>query len=194
MVGGVKVDLDGSTAIEGLLCCGEAASTGVHGANRMASNSLLEGIVFGKLAGNAAGERCARSLQSTPVLKVANVNPPSARTQLDLPDIRNSLRSVMWRNVGITRRGDRLKETCDILDFWAHYTLDKTFDETGGWETQNKLIVARLVAMCALERTESLGVHFRTDASGNASESLYHVWVTREGDGTDLQRVPLQQA
>ena len=192
MIGGVEVELDGSTAIEGLLCCGEAASTGVHGANRMASNSLLEGLVFGRLAGRTAGQRCSQAPQSTPVLKAANKNPPSVRTQLDLPDIRNSLRSVMWRNIGITRSGDRLQETCDILDFWAHYTLDKTFDETIGWETQNELTVARLVAMGALERTESLGVHYRTDAPNDAAQALCHVCVTRETAGTELRRVPLQ--
>ncbi len=183
MVGGVEVDLDGSTTIPGLLCCGEAACSGVHGANRMASNSLLEGLVFGKLAGETAGARAAGEPRP-PLARIANQNPASVRTSLDVPDIRNSLRSVMWRNVGIVRQGDRLRETCDILDFWGHYTLDKTFDAVLGWEVQNQLTVARLAAMSALERTESLGVHFRGDAPAETPKVPYHVTSIRDPAGT----------
>jgi L-aspartate oxidase len=121
----------------------------------------------------------------------------------------------MWRNVGIVRRGDRLRETCDILDFWGHYTLDKTFDDGLGWETQNKLTVARLIALSALERTDSIGVHFRSDATSDQerireplspaggegrvrgfrdvpqTSANYHVTVTRDADGTKPARVPV---
>ncbi|MEK7732061.1 MAG: hypothetical protein AAB363_09435, partial [Planctomycetota bacterium] len=113
----------------------------------------------------------------------------SSRTTLDLPDIRNSLSSVMWRNVGIVRRGDRLRETCEILDFWGHYTLDKTFDDVLGWETQNKLTVARLIALSALERKDSIGVHYRSDATSDESTAHYQVAVTRDADGTKPCRV-----
>lgn len=189
MIGGVDVQLDGSSSINGLICCGEAACTGVHGANRLASNSLLEGLVFGKLAGETAGRKAAAAPNSAPVRRVASQNPPSSRTPLDLPDIRNSLHSVMWRNIGIVRREDRLRETCDILDFWAHYTLDKTFDDVRGWETQSELTVARLIATCALERTESVGVHYRSDAPDSTETSPYHVAVTRHDEGTTPRRI-----
>ncbi len=192
MIGGVEVQLDGSTSIEGLLCCGEAADTGVHGANRMASNSLLEGLVFGKLAGETAGRKASDTPNTMPVHRVANINPRSTRTALDLPDIRNSLRSVMWRNVGIVRRGEHLRETGDILDFWAHYTLDKTFDEAIGWETQNTLTVAWLIAASALERTESIGVHYSVEAGEQAQTPLYHVTVTRDENGTRPKRVEMK--
>ncbi|MFQ5590562.1 MAG: L-aspartate oxidase [Phycisphaerae bacterium] len=189
LVGGVQVDLDGSTSVQGLLCCGEVASTGVHGANRLASNSLLEGLVFGRLAGQTAGQR-AQAVTSRPsVLHATNGQPPSTRTALDLPDIHNSLRSVMWRNVGIVRRGDRLCETCDILDFWAHYVLDKTFDEDTGWEVQNMLTAAKLVAMSALERRESIGTHYRSDTPNDSAPCPYHVTVTRDMNGTKTQRI-----
>lgn len=191
-IGGVDVKLDGSTTIPGLLCCGEAASTGVHGANRIASNSLLEGLVFGRLAGETAGQRAAGAAGEAPVHRVANTNPKSTRTVLDMPDIRNSSRSVMWRNVGITRVADRLIETCDILDFWAHYTLDKTLDDVLGWETQNELTVARLVTASALERTQSIGVHFREDADEHAGPQLYHVTITRDENGTKPKRVEVK--
>ena len=182
LVGGVYADPDGLTTLDGLLCCGEAASSGIHGANRLASNSLLEGLVFGRCAGETAGRRAA-SANSARLRRVANENPRSQRTELHLSDIRNSLRSVMWRNVGIERDNDRLTETCDILNFWGHYTLDKTLDRPAGWEMQNMLTLARLVAMSALERTESIGVHYRTDAA-DAAATPYHLLITRNSTGT----------
>jgi len=184
LVGGIEVDLDGQTSVPGLLCCGEASSTGVHGANRMASNSLLEGLVYGARAGGAAAEACGREAGQSQVFRAMHEAAKSQRTTLDLPDIRNSLRSVMWRNVGIVRDGERLRETCDILKFWGHYTLDKTFDEPDGWELQNMVLIAHAIASSALERDESLGVHFRSDAPAGetpAGGNLYHLITTREG-------------
>lgn len=170
MIGGVATDSDAATSVPGLLCCGELASTGVHGANRLASNSLLEGLVFGRRAGRSAANRIVAGKTGKACLQADSLVRPlvnrtnrSDRTALDLADIRNSLRSLMWRNVGIVRNGERLRETCEILDFWAHYTLDKTFDTTMGWEIQNALTVAKIVATAALERTKSIGVHFRDD-------------------------------
>lgn len=183
LVGGIEVNLDGQTSVPGLLCCGEASSTGVHGANRMASNSLLEGLVFGARAGRAAADACEREAGQPQVFRAVHEVAKSQRTTLDLPDIRNSLRSVMWRNVGIVRDAERLRETCDILKFWAHYTLDKTFDEPGGWELQNMVLVAHATASSALERGESLGVHFRSDApeqERSAGGRLYHLITTRD--------------
>ncbi len=192
MIGGVATELDGSTSLEGLLCCGEASNTGVHGANRLASNSLLEGLVFGKLAGETAAGNVA-AIQAgrdrSPVHRLISTQPQSERTALDLPDIRNSLRSLMWRNVGIVRTEKRLMETCDILDFWAHYALDKTLDDVAGWETQDTLTIAKLVGMSALERTESVGVHFRKDGDQPKEVQSYQVTIARRGDTTEVDRV-----
>ena len=193
MIGGVEVALDGSTSIDGLLACGEAASTGVHGANRLASNSLLEGLVFGKIAGEAAGRRSADGDDPLPRHRVTSEVPDSPRTALDLADIRNSLRSVMWRNAGIERSGDRLAETGEIIEFWGRFTLDKTFNDPLGWEVQNELTVARLIAMSALTRTDSIGVHFRTDAPAPASAAKYHVTVQHDPAGTKTRRVELDR-
>jgi len=163
MVGGVCVDGEGRTPLPGLLACGEAASTGVHGANRLASNSLLEGLVFGAVAGQVAGESATQDKSSMQPVQVGSAIEPSSRTSLDLADIRNSLRSLMWRNVGIERFGPRLAETVDIIGFWGKYVLDKLFDEQLGWESQNMLTAARLIAAAAQAREESRGVHFRSD-------------------------------
>lgn len=190
MIGGVVTDIDGTTNVDGLLCCGEAASTGVHGANRLASNSLLEGLVFGQRAGRAAGDRCRHSNATVAPHGVSNRSPASSRTALDLADIRNSLRSLMWRNVGIVRNGDRLRETCEILDFWAHFTLDKTFDHSAGWMVQNMLTVARAIAASALARKESLGVHFRSDEAVDGG-SPYDLVITRSETGSETRHTPL---
>lgn len=162
MIGGVAADGVRSD-LPGLLVCGEAACSGLHGANRLASNSLLEGLVLGRVAGQAAVERAATRDRVGRALDVSNLTPPSARTALDLDDVAHSLRSVMSRNVAIERHGERLRETLEIIEFWAGYVLDKVFDEPAAWETQNMLTVAHCIALGAMTRCESRGVHYRTD-------------------------------
>ena len=171
-IGGVDVDDDGRTSVPGLLAVGECSCTGLHGANRLASNSLLEGLAYGYRAGVAAA-RSAGDLSGVFPQKLRHDVPPSSRTELDVADVRSSLRSVMWRNAGIERDGERLSETREIVDFWSRYVMDKTFDPTAGagdgttaaagWELQNMLTVCWLVASAARARTESRGVHYRTD-------------------------------
>ena len=85
--------------------------------------------------------------------------------------MKSSLRSVMWRNVGIEREGDRLAETREIIAFWSRYVMDKTFNPSdigpaaavAGWELQNMLTACFLIAAAAYTRTESRGTHFRID-------------------------------
>jgi L-aspartate oxidase len=165
----------------------EVASNGVHGANRLASNSLLEGLVFGKIVGETAGQLADGARTVPEIAPLSSHIPTSARTPLDIVDVNNSLRSLMTRNVGVVRSGDRLRETVEILDFWGHYTLDKTFDSPQGWELQNKLTVAKACAASALDRNESIGVHFRSDAPKDSSLSMpnmYHTLISRNFDET----------
>ncbi len=183
MVGGVVTDLDARTNLDGLLCCGEVACTGLHGANRLASNSLLEGLVFGAIAGETAGKRLDSRPHDLNRFHVTSLNETSERTELDLPDIRNSLRSLLWRNAGIERNGDRLAEAKEIIEFWGQYVLDKTFDDCQGWEIQNMLSIARLIVMSAGLRPGSLGVHFRTDAEVDPNQPPYHIEAVRSPDG-----------
>jgi len=163
MIGGARTDMDGRTSLDGLLACGEAAVTGLHGANRLASNSLTEALVFGTRCGQMAGSQLAQGNDRLAARNIDWSAKHPERTELDLGDIRNSLRSVMWRNVGIVRRGERLAETIEIVEFWARYVLDKTFLDPAGWEVQNMLTAAYMVAECALRRTETRGVHYRED-------------------------------
>lgn len=163
MVGGVKTDAFARTSIENLYACGEVASTGLHGANRLGSNSLLEGLVYGKLAGRAvaASEEADATSLKHPAIKYHV--PHSDRSQLDTADVRNSLRSLMWRNVGITRKAQPLAEAQEIIRFWHRYVMDKVFDTPEGWECQNLLTTALLLAHAAELRKESRGVHYRMD-------------------------------
>ncbi len=161
MIGGVRTDDFGRTNIRGLYACGEASCTGLHGANRLASNSLLEGLVHGQTVGQACAEMSTGS-QPAPAKVISDIR-PSDRSELDLADVRSSLRSVMWRHVGIERDGARLREVSEMFAFWARYTLDKIFDDRSGWEVQNMLLVGALMTRAALWRCESRGTHFRVD-------------------------------
>ncbi len=163
MVGGVRVAEEGLSDLEGLLACGEASCTGLHGANRLASNSLTEALVLGSRCGQTAAGAVDDANGRFSMRPIDWKNPPSERTELDLTDIRNSLRSVMWRNVGIVRHGERLAETLEIAGFWGRYVLDKEFTDPAGWEVQNMLTAAYLIAEGAIRRTETRGVHYRRD-------------------------------
>lgn len=161
MIGGVRTDLNGRTSVGNLLACGEVACTGLHGANRLASNSLPEVLVMGRRAGQAAGS-ALESVGPVGPKPVENVPSPNEHRIL-LRDMEDSLRALMWRNVGIERDASGLSEACGLLDFWCRYVLDRDFDSPEGWRLQNMLQVGRLITACALRRKESRGVHYRTD-------------------------------
>jgi len=163
MIGGVKVDLSGRTSLKGLFAAGEVSSSGLHGANRLASNSLLEGLVFGARAGEAASAAALAARDSYQVVPLENppIAPPTE--QLDLQDVRNSLKSLIWRAAGVRRSGEGLREAARTIDQWQRYALGRQFDNPEGWELQNMLTVARVMIGAALRREESRGVHLRSD-------------------------------
>ena len=179
MIGGAKVDMDGHTSLGGLLGCGEAACTGLHGANRLASNSLTEALVLSWRTGRTAGEALSEIDDKLTAREVDWTFARKPRTELDLVDIRNSLRSLMWRNVGIVRGGERLSETLEIINFWGRYCLDKEFFDPVGWEIQNMLTVGCLVTKFAAARTETRGVHYREDFPESASTWERHLLARR---------------
>lgn len=181
-IGGVRTDASGRTGVPGLFAVGEVSCSGLHGANRLASNSLLEGLVIGREAGRLAGLASTELGLQTPISIVSDIR-PSEHGVLDIEDVRSSLRSAMWRNVGIERTGAMLADAVDMLEFWARYTLDKIFDEPEGWEVQNMLTVGHLVAQSALWRAESRGCHTRTDATASAEAYAVHdCWRRGEGE------------
>lgn len=170
-IGGVWTDLDGRTNVPGLFACGEVSCNGLHGANRLASNSLLEGLVFGRRAGVAAAT--ADGGVRGDIRVVSDIR-PSEKGELDLVDVRSSLRSAMWRNVGVVRSGNRLADALDMIHFWCRYSLDKIFDDPAGWEIQNMLVCAALVAAAAHEREESRGTHTRSDFPATSPSGAHH--------------------
>ena len=187
MIGGVWADTAGRTNVPGLLACGEASCTGLHGANRLASNSLLEGLVCGAEAGELAAKETqggggangagnGNGGASAPPRLVSDIR-LSDRSELDIPDVLSTLRSVMWRHVGIKRDGARLDEVAEMFDFWARYTLDKIFDDRDAWAAQNLLLMGALMTRAAKWRDESRGTHYRVDCPQSKEERRVHgIW------------------
>ncbi|ARN56609.1 L-aspartate oxidase [Sedimentisphaera salicampi] len=180
MIGGIQTDQNAAASIPGLFACGECAATGLHGANRLASNSLAEGLVFGREAGRNAAGGLQENGSENEFSKIKYDIEVSDRSMLDTADIRNSLRALMWRNVGISRKEQTLRETIEIIQFWQRYVMDKVFDAAEGWECQNMLTTALLMANSALERKESRGVHFREDFPEPAENFEKHISVSSD--------------
>ncbi|HXN00242.1 MAG TPA: L-aspartate oxidase [Candidatus Dormibacteraeota bacterium] len=171
MMGGVKTDLWGRTSIPGLYSAGETAATGVHGANRLASNSLLEGLVFGARSGQAmlkdapVAKRSAVTLPGSPAPKPGQVTPaavpPKNAEKAAAPTALTKIRDLMWRNVGILRNGKELSAAIEQLEALQ---LPKTSKpDRAEHELQNLHSLALLIARSALARTESRGSHYRSD-------------------------------
>lgn len=168
MIGGVTVDRQARTTLPGLWAAGEVTSSGLHGANRLASNSLLEGLVFGKLAGAGASKVALDLPDHFTAVPLESDWPTGIQEtedddKLNLTDLRNSLTSEMWRQVGIQRDQIGLDQAAQHVEFWDRYVARREFATPEGWELQNLLLVAKLMIAAALNRTESRGVHFRSD-------------------------------
>jgi L-aspartate oxidase len=158
-VGGVRTDLNGKTNLPGLYAAGEAASTGVHGANRFPSNSLLEGLVYGARAGKAMREELKRPQRpiSSPK-KAASQNGP---VDAGVEELVGQIQDILWKDAGIvrTRVGmqDALKKLEALAPRLAHPRTRRA------WEAANLHLVGLLVVRTALAREESRGAHYRTD-------------------------------
>ncbi len=163
MIGGVIVDTTGRTNLPGLWAAGEVTSSGLHGANRLASNSLLEGLVYGAACGRGAAAAAAQLPDTFTALPLRSRFEPETDGDLDVTDITNSLRSLMVRHMGVVRDRAGLEQAERDVAFWCRYVLAREFDSRAGWELQNLLTIARLMIGAALQREESRGVHFRSD-------------------------------
>jgi L-aspartate oxidase len=199
MIGGLAVDGVGRTSVPGLLAIGECASTGLHGANRMGSNSLLEALVLG----TRAGEHVASTDPKTPggklqrgALQVAERAKPTAGIQVHIGDVTYSLKSLMWRALGVVRDGEEIREAQSRIDLWTRAVRELAPPEPRSWELLNMLTLARLTSIGALAREESRGVHYRTDHPEAREEWRVHTELAPivEGEsvvGVGVERVPL---
>jgi L-aspartate oxidase len=158
-MGGVRTDLDGRTSLPGLYAAGEAAGTGVHGANRLASNSLLEGLVFGARAGNKMRDELKLPTSQASSLPPAAYShgPVSVPVEASISE----LQRLMWNQVGIVRTGGGLKQAVKRLEEMAPQ-LSRPHSRRE-YEARNLQIAGLLVARSALAREESRGAHYRTD-------------------------------
>lgn len=182
MIGGLTVDLEGRTSIPHLWAAGEVTSTGLHGANRLASNSLLEGLYYGLRCGRGASAAALSIPDDFSVPPLVSAPPSHMATSADdlnLVDLRNSLASLMGRHVGIRRDEEGLASAAEQVEFWDRYVAQREFHTVEGWELQNMLLTAKLMIASARARQESRGVHYRSDYPQPVFAPQTHVVVRR---------------
>ncbi len=189
-MGGIAADHDGRASLPGLWACGEAASTGVHGANRLASNSLLEALVFG-----ARVARAVRAEMPGPVrLASAPLPPPPGARRVPASatgeERISHLREQVWRRAGVARSGAGLADLAEDLDaLEGTEVAGRRMGEMGG-EGRNLLTVARLLAVGASTRRESRGAHYRTDYPEADPAWCRHLALEMDRQGR-VQALPL---
>jgi L-aspartate oxidase len=170
LMGGVKTDVDGRTSLPGLYAAGEVACTGVHGANRLASNSLLEGLVFGVLAAETMAEAAAEETNLTAIPEaLAAASTPEAAAERWIAD----LRGLMWKHAGLLRDGNGLREAQRGLDALAVSMPRGLFRRA--LEARNLHAVSGLIVASALGREESRGAHYRNDFPLHNAEARHSV-------------------
>ncbi|MGA1279863.1 MAG: FAD-binding protein, partial [Candidatus Nanopelagicaceae bacterium] len=162
--GGIRVDLNGRSTVPGLYACGETACTGAHGANRLASNSLLEGLVFGAriafdIALSIKREKKIATDRRRPILIDAKA--------------RRKIQEAMSRGAGVVRSESSLKKVAAELREVRSFT--STDAHTASWETTNLLLLAEAIVVAALKREESRGSHWREDFPNSESKWLVRI-------------------
>jgi L-aspartate oxidase len=170
--GGVRTDLDGRTGVPGLFACGEVACTGVHGANRLASNSLLEGLVF--------ADRIARAVAAD-LSQPGDPVPGAASVGLVEAGARAELQRAMTEGAGVLRDAGSLATTAKLIADLA----DRTSDAPGpdAWETTNLVTIAAALVDAAGKRIETRGCHWREDYPERDDGHWRARWVSRLDDG-----------
>jgi L-aspartate oxidase len=161
LMGGVCTNVDGRTSLPGLFAAGEVACTGVHGANRLASNSLLEGLVFGARAAESM-----RRESDVPVVMADVQSPVPPRVAASLPPVEKAIQRLqqqMWEHAGLLRDAELLKNI--DLTAAAHYAdaVPSAQWTRREYEARSLARVARAIVVCALAREESRGAHYRND-------------------------------
>ncbi len=157
-MGGVRTDLHGKTNVAGLYAAGEAAATGVHGANRLASNSLLEGLVYGARAGQAMLDELQQPRKAIAAKKASSQNGP---VDAGIEELIGQIQDIMWKDAGIVRTRTGMQEAIAKLEGLAPRVAHPRTRRT--YEAANLHVAGLLVVRSALAREESRGAHYRTD-------------------------------
>jgi L-aspartate oxidase len=195
MIGGLRVDRAGRTSVPGLWAAGECASSGLHGANRLGSNSLLEGLVLG----TAAGEGAARAASGAgpparPRPFACRRHGDSAGLSVNLEDVTYSLKSLMWRQMGIRRNGEALDDALAKIALWTRAVRELAPPTHKAVELQNMLLVARLATEGARAREESRGVHWRSDFPETRETWRAHTDLAALASGDELCALEFRRA
>jgi len=178
MMGGIKTNTWGETNIGGLFACGETACTGVHGANRLASNSLLEAVVFSKrIVQKTRQEADVETPATDEDTKAHQTLSQRQITQAVPAPSLSALQMLHWDKVGIIRNKQSLIETADILSAWQGSLPQPT--DRPSHELSNLILTGRLMTEAALLREESRGAHFRSDFPRNSPKWQHHLVFTR---------------
>jgi L-aspartate oxidase len=180
LIGGVRTDLSAASSVDGLYACGEVASSGVHGANRLASNSLLESVVFAHRAVEAALHRGAEA--APPLLgdAVARVDEHRGAARVDGRTLGERLRTAMWEGAGVVRDEAGLRRSLGIIEEIAA-ACDRDPSSPAG-ELRACATTASLVCTAALAREESRGSHLRSDHPGS-SDAWLGTWIMEKEKG-----------
>jgi L-aspartate oxidase len=160
-MGGVRTDLRGQTSLPGLYAAGEVACTGVHGANRLASNSLLEGLVYGARAAQAMREHAGAGHEPTALAAADSTAVPTNGQPAQIEAFIKKVQSLMWQYVGVVRDGKGLRQV--VSDLAALQSQQPSSGDRRSHEAANILQAGLLIARSALAREESRGAHYRLD-------------------------------
>ncbi|MFC2056551.1 L-aspartate oxidase [Chloroflexota bacterium] len=178
MIGGIKTNSWGQTNIAGLFACGETACAAIHGANRLASNSLLDAVVFSKRVIKKTGERVNSAAPATTqgVEVHHSLNQQQGLKAVPAPGL-SALQALHWEKVGILRNKESLTQAAAILAAWQK-SLPQPADRPS-YELSNLILTGRLVTEAAILREESRGAHFRTDFPQSSPQWQHHIVLTK---------------
>ncbi len=173
-MGGIKTDVNGRTNIDGLFACGETACNGIHGANRLASNSLLEGLVFGNKIATEINNALSR-FEGMSSLPEINYKSQRVDKDIDVEGMRVLINKTMTKYVGILRDREGLETAQNILNKYIQEIADKKNTTLKDFELQNIALLSGLVIQSCIEREESRGAHYRSDFGTTEDEWKRHI-------------------